>query len=145
MDRVSDCIEWDGPLNNNGYGSRSYQGRVRGVHVIAFFEANGFWPNVCRHACDNRRCMNPEHLLDGTQADNMRDCIERGRFNPGAGERHASARLNVEAVKAIRWMVAHGYGQRRIARAYRVDPSTVSRLANRTGRKVNWKEVPDAA
>ena len=38
--------------------------------------------NQINHTCDNRRCVNPDHLYDGTPADNMRDAIERDRLNP---------------------------------------------------------------
>ncbi len=34
---------------------------------------------ILRHTCDNRQCINPEHLILGTRYDNMQDMISRGR------------------------------------------------------------------
>ena len=35
---------------------------------------------VIRHTCDNPPCVRPDHLLEGTVADNARDARERGRL-----------------------------------------------------------------
>lgn len=33
------------------------------------------------HSCDNKRCINLEHLRFGTHSENMQEAIERGRFD----------------------------------------------------------------
>lgn len=50
-------------------------------HRIAFALANGGIEQgaVIRHSCDNPGCCNPRHLLSGTQRDNHRDMMDRGR------------------------------------------------------------------
>lgn len=69
----------------SGYGSLGnveVHGRVRsqvGAHRVAFYLTHGYWPHVARHTCDNRPCVNPAHILDGSHQDNTADMIERGR------------------------------------------------------------------
>ena len=73
----------DYALSTAGYMVVSVDGRQQGAHRLAFEWWHGYAPNVTRHTCDNRRCYNPTHLLDGTHADNTRDMVERGRGRKG--------------------------------------------------------------
>ena len=79
-DMMDACWEWSGARNPKGYGVVGHEGRTRRVHRLVFAEYNdGAEPEVVRHTCDNPPCFNPRHLLPGTHADNVRDCIQRGR------------------------------------------------------------------
>lgn len=81
------CWPWQSELNNKGYGViRLYRGgkTVKVLtHRLAHFLASGedITNLVVRHDCDNPPCCNPAHLRSGTQADNMRDAMERHRAN----------------------------------------------------------------
>jgi hypothetical protein len=80
--RTSGCWEWQQTIDASGYGRLTRAGR-QGVkaHRVAWECANGPIPDGLwvLHRCDNRRCVNPEHLYVGDRADNMADMVERGR------------------------------------------------------------------
>ena len=54
------------------------------------------------HTCDNRKCVNPNHLRLGTQSENMIDCSEKGRCHRAHGKKHYLAKLTHKAVRDIR-------------------------------------------
>ncbi len=87
-------------------------------------------PRVVRHTCDRDWCINPEHLLTGTQAENLADMVERRRSN--RGERHWNVRLTPEQVAAIR---ADPRSSRQVAPEYGVAARQIRRI--RQG--VRWR------
>jgi hypothetical protein len=86
MSITDDCIEWDRRTNWWGYGAVSVKGRDMAVHRLAWAEANGPIPSkMCvLHKCDNPPCFNIDHLFLGTNADNIRDMMSKGRQRRGA-------------------------------------------------------------
>lgn len=79
---MKDCIEWAKSRNNDGYGQERYNGKTMRAHRAAWIKTNGFIPDglYVLHKCDNRACVNIDHLYLGTQKDNMRDARIRGRY-----------------------------------------------------------------
>lgn len=122
------CWPWTGGVNSGGYGN---SGRRQMSHREAYRMAVGpIGPGVViRHTCDNPPCCNPAHLLAGTQGDNIRDAITRGRFRyrDTRGERNGMAKVTVADIAAIR---AQWPGRRQVdlAAEYGLNQSTISAI-----------------
>ena len=121
------CWEWQAGRNSNGYGYFWLLGRQQRAHIVAFALANGYRPRnrfVC-HTCDNRRCVNPAHLYDGTPFDNAADRDSRGRNKAPIGEQHGRCKVTDKDVQRIRQ--ARGT-MREIAARFDLSPMHVWRI-----------------
>lgn len=81
------CWLWLGTVGTEGYG-RIVVPNVGecGTHRYAYYLFNGRWPDPqCLHTCDVRLCVNPHHLWEGTQRDNMLDMVAKGRHGNKRG------------------------------------------------------------
>lgn len=101
VDKSGECWIWTGELRD-GYGVFKEHGKRVRAHRRAYALAVGSIPDglVIRHRCDNPACCRPEHLLLGTQLQNIADRQERSR--QARGESNARARLTASKVVAIR-------------------------------------------
>jgi hypothetical protein len=86
------------------------------------------------HSCDNPSCVNPLHLSSGTNADNMRDKVQKGRSRVPVGEKNGHAILTERQAKRI-LKDPRTYAE--IAFEYNVAPSTIGSLKQR----VSWKHL----
>ena len=80
---LNGCWEWQGGKNNVGYGFVRDGKRMRTAHRVSYELHVGPITNNLHvlHNCDNKKCINPNHLRLGTHSDNMTDKYER---NPHA-------------------------------------------------------------
>lgn len=94
-----------------------------------------------RHTCDNKFCVNPAHLILGTQEQNVRDAVER-RLNC-RGERHGRRALSEVQVREIKRLLRDTtLTQKQIASRFpEITRSAVEGIAS--GRTWSWVEPAD--
>ena len=135
--RVNGCWIWAGPKHRSGYGIVKIKGVGVRAHRASHAAFTGLISDqsfICHH-CDNKSCVNPDHLYEGTHASNMRDMVSRSRHNamqPGArcGEKNPKARLTIEKVMEVRRRLANGEAKKRVAREMCVAPQTIRDIAS---------------
>ncbi|RWA81464.1 MAG: HNH endonuclease [Mesorhizobium sp.] len=135
VEKTESCWIWTGSLDTGGYGSAWFEGRCRRAHRVAWMLIHGPIPRgeghhgicVC-HSCDNRRCVNPDHLFLGTQQQNINDQIRKGRFADRKGRSNGRSVLTEEQVISIR---EDSRNCRQLAKIYGVWPTTIERIRSK--------------
>jgi hypothetical protein len=123
-----------------GYGRINFNGKP-GVlaHRAAWMLTNGPIPaGLCvLHRCDTPRCVRPDHLFLGTNADNMADRDAKGRRHAPRGEASGSAKITEAQVRFIRAELAKGRGCPTLAAQFGLDRTTIWQI----GKKKLWAHV----
>lgn len=136
------CHPWTRSTNKAGYGLFAHDGETLASrwaykHYIGPLLP---WPQeMIRHTCDNPPCQNRSHWLKGTNADNMRDMVERGRSHHPTGSRNPKSKITEVDVRDLRRAFADGEfeSQKDAAVAYGISPATVSQIL----RRETWTNV----
>lgn len=129
------CWLWTASKNAKGYGRFNLNGNTQAAHRVAYELFFGPIPNglfVC-HFCDNPACVNPSHLWLGTNSDNIRDSVNKGRFI-ATGSRNGRAILTDRDVLAIRSSAKEA---KVLASCYGVSIATIRHARN--GR--SWRHI----
>lgn len=128
---MQDCIEHAGYCNKGGYGCVTYKQKSYLAHRLAWIKVHGEIPEglLLRHRCDNRKCINVDHLELGTHKDNAQDAISRNRWP--SGSKNSAAKMTdaqVAHCRAVYVPRCKVYGGAALARQFGVDQSTMSNI-----------------
>ena len=101
------CWDWTDHLTDRGYGQYFVYRRPVYAHVYAYTLTHGRPKQKVLHHCDRKPCVRPDHLYDGTQKQNMRDAVGRGRVPHGDG--HYRTKLSDATVEDLRRRYPEGF------------------------------------
>jgi len=120
-EKDSQCWTWTGSLMSSGYGQFWLKGKIMGAHRASYILHVGDIAegNVIMHTCDKKLCINPSHLMQGTQQQNIDDMHKKGRAC--VNEKHYLCKVTSEDVQKIKdderthQTIANSYG---LSRSY---------------------------
>ena len=127
LDKVKEmengCHEWQSTLSKWGYGKFWSKGKQVRAHRMAY---SLFIDNIpdnrwVLHKCDNRKCVNPNHLFLGNSIDNINDMDKKGR-------RGSNCKLTEKQAGEIKKLLDSKISQQKIAFLYDVDQTVISRI-----------------
>lgn len=147
---VEKCWDWLGAQKGNGYGNFNMNGVTCPAHrasYILFVGPVGDGVDVC-HSCDNRSCVNPDHLFLGDRAANMADAVAKGRISRGQKHSYAilsgvsvpAAKLKPEQVRIIWDQIQSGQRSSKIAERFGVTRGAISAIK----RGETWTHITGA-
>ncbi|HHT8992790.1 TPA: HNH endonuclease [Burkholderia cenocepacia] len=137
---TTDCIFTKRRRDRDGYGTLWFEGRTVLEHRLVYAASKGTSLEairglVVRHTCDTPACVNPNHLVIGTHADNQRDKVERGRQAKGSTQ--WASKTDEQVVAQIKILIRDGKRVVDISRQFDVSQQMVTNIkAGRTWRHV---------
>lgn len=139
VNRETQCREWQGTVDKDGYGKITHSRQTIRPHRAiyeSFYRVKLQPQQQLNHTCDSRRCCNALHLYVGTQQQNIKD---RDRKNRQArGEKNANTSLTESKVREIRNLRAQGNTLEKIAKTLSIPKGTVAGITSR--RNWGWLE-----
>lgn len=136
------CWRWTAGKFGSGYGCTRWQGKhSRLAHRVAYEITFGSIPKgmfVC-HTCDNKVCVNPDHLFIGTAKDNSHDMVSKGRSIACSfkGEHNPNVKVSPDSVRTIRELFEKGCSVREISDRTGIPYCNTWHIAHRR----SWREL----
>jgi len=124
VEKTKTCWNCQKIPNSGGYAIFHANYRAFMASRIIWELYNGPIPDklyVC-HKCDNRICVNPEHLFLGTQKENIQDAINKGKIK---------IKLTESNKEEIKLLAKLGMSQRAIGKKFNVSCVLVCRILNK--------------
>lgn len=141
VDPSTGCHVWRRGKGSHGYGELTVNGKKILAHRYGYQRKYGpIAPGLqACHKCDNKLCVNPDHIFPGTDRENKQDALAKGKGRRGIhrGEANKKAKLTSADVRRIRRRLATGEQQIAIARDYGLHKTNVSCIA----RGITWRHL----
>lgn len=142
------CWLWTGAVRETGYAQISDVATGRKalldhrasweIHFGPIPKGEGHHGTCVLHRCDNRICVNPNHLFLGTVVENCED--RHAKMRDAKGEGHGRAKITEEDVREIRRAHANdGAGLTELGLKFGILPAAVWKIVNQR----TWRHVPN--
>lgn len=122
------CWPWTGDKHRKGYGRAFVYGFSVPSHRLALTLHSGEPSDDSLHAChtcDNPPCCNPAHLWWGTNSENVRDAISKGRWS-----NIAKRKIDRDELVALR---VQGLSYSQLAKHFSVNQANIGRALKASG------------
>ena len=133
------CWEWKLKVRPNGYARVTYLRKSMYAHRLSFEAFNGYIDpqlDVC-HSCDNRKCVNPDHLFQGTRKDNMQDAVNKDR--QAKGGKLPQTKIHGQNLVKVLQLIVDGFKYEYIANKFGVTKSCIGYIARKNNIRRNKK------
>ena len=148
LDKETGCWNWNRSTDPSGYGSVKYNGKKYNTHrlvwILLYRKLNKDI-YVC-HKCDNRKCINPDHLFVGTQSDNMQDCANKNRIyrklskDAMHGADNTCAKISWADANKIRCLYTTGnYTYEKLGKIYGLHKTNIGRIIRNVSYKSQYR------